>query len=67
MTKLLEKAIEAVQRLPDAEQDALAAIVLQEIESERHWTELFDKSQDALARLAAEALEEHDAGKTRPL
>jgi hypothetical protein len=67
MTKLLEKAISAARRLPAAEQDAVAAIILKELESEQRWADLFAKSQDALARLAAEALDEHAAGKTRPL
>lgn len=67
MTKLLEKAISAAKRLPAAEQDAVAAIILKELESEQRWADLFAKSQDALARLAAEALDEHAAGKTRPL
>jgi hypothetical protein len=67
MTHLLEKALEEISRLPVADQDALAAILLGEIASERRWTESFSKSQDALAKLAEEALTEYGQGRTRPM
>lgn len=66
MTQLLEKALNEVAKLPAAEQDALAAILLDELASEQRWSESFAKSQDALAKLAEEALAEHVAGKTKP-
>ena len=67
MTKALKKAFEAASKLPKAEQDALAAAILEELASERRWDELFDRSTDALAKLAKEALAEDRAGRTRPL
>ena len=67
MTQLLEKVMTEVAKLPDSEQDALAAILLEEIESERRWTELFSRSQDKLAELAREALADHAAGRTKPM
>jgi len=67
MTQLLEKALSEVAKLPDAEQDAVAAILLQEMASERRWSEAFANSQDLLAKLAAKALAEHAAGRTKPL
>jgi hypothetical protein len=67
MTELLEQAIAEVKKLPTAEQDAIAALILEELEDEIRWDEAFGKSQDALARLAAEALAEDQAGKTREL
>ena len=67
MTKLLEKALEQVSKLPASEQDAMAAIVLEELASEKRWSESFAKSQDMLARMAAQALADYDAGKTKPL
>jgi hypothetical protein len=67
MTKLLEKALEKVAKLPPSQQDALAAIVLQELESEQRSTTSFARSQDKLASLAEEALAEFNAGKTKPL
>jgi len=67
MTKLLEKALEEVAKLPASEQDAMAAIVLEELASEKRWAESFAKSQDKLAKLAEEALAEYNAGRTKPL
>ena len=67
MTQLLEKALREVAKLPASEQDAVAAIVLEELGSERKWAELFERSQHDLARMAGEALAEHRAGKTKPL
>jgi hypothetical protein len=65
MTQLLDKAVLAASKLPEPEQDALAAILLAEIESERRWAESFEKSQDLLADLATEARAEYAAGKTK--
>lgn len=67
MTKLLEKAFEVATKLPADQQDALAAIVLDEISSEQRWDEAFAQSQDVLSALAQEALREYAAGKTTPL
>lgn len=67
MTKLLERALEQVARLPASEQDALAVIVLEELATEQRWTDSFAKSQTQLATLAAEALAEFNAGQTKPL
>jgi hypothetical protein len=67
MTRALKKAFDAASKLPDAEQDALAAAILEELESERRWDELFQRSADALAKLAKEALAEDREGRTRPL
>lgn len=63
MTQLLEKALTEAAKLPDTEQDVLAAILLQEIASEQRWSGSFAKSQGALAELA---LAEHAAGRTKP-
>lgn len=67
MTKALKRAFEAAARLPDADQDELAAAILEELEADERWEAAFAASQDALARLAHEALEEHRAGRTEPL
>ena len=67
MTKLLEKALEEVAKLPDSEQDAVAAILLEELASEQRWAASFAMSQDKLAKLAQEALAEYNAGRTKPL
>jgi len=62
MTELLEKAFSEATKLSKREQDALAAWILEELASERHWDEAFTDSADALAQLADEALAEHHAG-----
>lgn len=67
MTQLLEMAIREATKLSALEQDALAAVLLEELSSEKRWSKSFENSQDALAKLAEEALNEHYAGKTKPL
>jgi hypothetical protein len=66
MTALLEKAIQQVSKLPEREQEAVAALILDEISSEQRWDAQFASSQDVLARLADEAVAEFDDGKTLP-
>ena len=67
MTKALQKAFEAASRLPDADQEELAAAILEELQADERWDAVFARSQDALGRLADEALEEYRAGRTEPL
>jgi hypothetical protein len=56
-----------VAKLPASEQDAVAAIVLEELAFEQRWAASFAKSQDNLAKLAEEALAQYNAGRTKPL
>jgi hypothetical protein len=67
MTKALKKAFEAASQLPDREQDELAAAILQELAADQRWEAALGESREALERLAEEALNEHRAGRTRPL
>lgn len=67
MTRLLEKAFEAVSKLPPQEQDIIAIQVLEEMDSEKQWQSQLGSSQDVLEALADEALKEHRAGKTQDL
>ncbi|MBW4650044.1 MAG: hypothetical protein KME06_15330 [Kastovskya adunca ATA6-11-RM4] len=67
MTDLLERAIAKLKTLPASEQDAIAAMILEELEDEARWDATFAKSQDVLAKLAAEAMAEYRAGKTQEL
>jgi hypothetical protein len=41
--------------------------MLEELESERRWDDLFARSQDMLASMAEEAHKEYRAGLTQPL
>ena len=67
MEKLLEKAVSEASKLPESEQEAIGAWLLAEIESERRWSELFEKPGTVLERMADEALDEHTRGLTAPL
>ncbi len=69
MTDTLRQAVAKAEALPAPDQDALAAILLDEIESEARWDKLFARpeSETLLARMAAEAMREYDAGQTRPM
>ncbi len=67
MTELLEQAFAVASRLSTEEQDSLADWLLKELNSETRWANLFGGSQDALAKLAGEALAEHEAGDTQQL
>lgn len=65
MTKLLEEAFSKVSKLSEQDQNAIAEIVLAELESEERWNELFASSEGLLSELAEEALAEHAAGRTK--
>ena len=67
MTKLLKKAFDRAAALPEDEQDAIASMVLEEIEDEARWRASFAKSQDALASLAKQAREEIARGDVLPV
>jgi len=67
MTKALRKAFDVASRLPDREQDALAAAILEELAADERWEAAVAARLGALERLADEALAEHRAGRTKPL
>lgn len=67
MGKLLDRAIAEAAKLSEADQEAIGAWLLAEIESERKWDELFSRTSDVVERMAEEALREHEAGLTTPL
>lgn len=63
MTKLLEQAFKMASELSDVRQDKLARMLLEEMEPDRIWDELFSRpeSEALLEQLADEALSEHRA------
>ena len=67
MSQLLEKAVAEARKLSDAAQDAIAALLLEEIEIEddRRCEEMFARSPEKLAALAAGAAEQVQAGSCR--
>ncbi|WP_133513207.1 hypothetical protein [Candidatus Thiosymbion oneisti] len=56
MTQSLERAVKKARSLPE-----------EEIEDEVRWDQAFANSQNMLAKLASEAMEEDRAGKTQEL
>jgi hypothetical protein len=67
MTATLQEAFDKAASLPPERQEALAALVLEEIAAEELWQQSFARSQDALSKMAAEALREDAEGRTRDL
>lgn len=65
MTRLLEQAIGEARKLPETEQDAIAALILEELADERRWDEAFAGTQDRLAQLAAKVRRDVAAGRVR--
>jgi hypothetical protein len=67
MTRLMEKAIEALRSLPEEQQDAVAGFVLCEVEADRRWAATSLQHADKLRKLADEAREDFQAGRTSVL
>ena len=67
MSKLLEKAVEEARKLPPEEQDAVGAIILEEIADEARWAKTFAETRQILEAMADEVLAELRAGRTKPL
>ena len=67
MTALFVQAINRVKTLSDNEQNAIATLILEEIDDDFRWDKSFASSQDVLAMLAEEAAEEINTGKSEVL
>jgi hypothetical protein len=67
MTKSLERAIAEAKKLPSDQQEALAAIILEEIQDEEQWDHSFARSQSQLSRLAEKARQDIQAGRVSDL
>ena len=66
MNKILEKALAKVALLPDDEQQTIASLILEEIQSERDWVHRFATTQDQLGELTRRAREEVTCGDVVP-
>jgi hypothetical protein len=66
LNALLEKALAEVARLPEAAQETIASLILNEIEAGRGWDECFAKSQDQLGELVSSARAEVERGEVLP-
>ena len=67
MTQALSAAVACAANLPDEEQNVLAAIMLEEMESEQPWSALFAGSQNLLEQMASEAIQDFQAGRVQPI
>jgi hypothetical protein len=67
MTELLDRTITKLKTLSVEQQDAIAMMILEELEDEIQWNASFESSQGVLAKLAKDAMAEYHAGKTQEL
>src|SRR5712691_13185674 len=65
MTTLLEKALAEVTKLAPEAQDAIAALILEELDDEQRWDTTFAATQPQLAKLAEKVREDIRAGRVR--
>jgi hypothetical protein len=67
-SELLQRAIAVLEKLPEDEQNAIAARLLAEVEDEQAWVASFEATTDAQwDRLAASARQDIATGDTVPL
>jgi len=67
MTEMLEKAFAEAAKLNPAEQEALAAWILEELAAEKRWQAAFQRSAKELGKLADDAVAEHRENRTQRL
>lgn len=67
MTQFLEKVLTEVYKLPPEKQDAIAAVILEELEDEQLWDRTFAESQDKLAQLARKVRTDIKAGRIKKM
>ena len=65
MSPLLEQMIDRVRLLPTQSQEAIAALILEELADEQRWEEAFARSPETLTALAVKAVEQVQAGECR--
>jgi hypothetical protein len=65
VTQLLQQAIAELHKLPDSDQDAIAAMILAEIADDEQWTDTFAKSQGELSRMAERVRDDIRSGRVR--
>ncbi len=67
MSSLLAKALEKVIALPPEDQDAIASQILASLADEEAWKTRFMEKRDVIRRMAREAHDDDETGKTLPL
>lgn len=63
MTTALKNIISKLDKMPAAEQNAIAELLKVEL----NWEKSFENSESQLQQLAEEAIVEYKKGKTRPM
>ncbi len=66
MTSTLERAISEVETLPEADQNAIADLILTELEDRKQWDQQFAATQEPLQRWAEKVRADIRAGRVRP-
>ena len=67
METLIDEAFTEIKKMPESDQEAIAALIFEEILAERKWEKLFAESGDVLSHLAEEALTDYRTGRTNEL
>ena len=67
MTRLLEQAIDQLRRCSPAEQDTIAALILEEIADDTRWEEAFAASRPEIEQLAEKVRAKIRSGQTRDM
>ena len=67
MTVLLEKAITRIYALPSNKQDAIASVILEELDDDLRWDAAFASSQDKLTTIAQKVRSDIRAGRVQEL
>ena len=68
MTALLQQVIDRVETLPESEQDFAAGVLVEALESERKWDELFAKTTDSQWQaMMSEVEADIKAGRVHPV
>jgi hypothetical protein len=67
MTELLEQAFSIAVQLDAKRQDAIATILLEELEEGARWDEAFENSQAQLVKVAAKVREDVKADRVHDL
>lgn len=67
MPTLLDKAIDEIHKLSEAQQESIAAIILEELLDEQRWQSAFDNSTDQLSKLAQKVRGDIQAGRVKDM
>jgi hypothetical protein len=67
MTKALQQAIDRLQHAPEDRQDALAALLLHELDEDERWGQSTAANSEKLSGLIRDVLEADRRGECEPL